>query len=367
MMYPPLTNVDNTSFDFASLADRSTLTPSPLNLPDNFSHMRLPVDYIAWPNPSARSNIATSSPTALPAAGPREHSITFPDPWTGKAREDGDAPWRGSPSVDAPGNGVDTVSAAFLQLLEAHKCGANPKVVSLLRLLLCNHYLSQEELLDLVDWRGLAAIASHVLRCAASRMPSITSSRRLKLDHSLTTNATTTLSDFDGVYHSAEFLHPADTTPRTAISDYELHGMQPSSFLNDPASPAFPSGALGIATASSPSTISPALLIPPPTILLHPSGPEPPPETPFDWPEPRTEPAELHHSESPGHQQPASLDASTAQKRRCLDCQVEHTKQWRKHPEHPGYLCNACGQHQAKHKSPRSHLTIRRERARANE
>ncbi|KAJ7456819.1 hypothetical protein B0H11DRAFT_2321573 [Mycena galericulata] len=93
--------------------------------------------------------------------------------------------------------------------------------------------------------------------------------------------------------------------------------------------------------------------------------PEPQPEPPFNWPEPRTEPAELHHS--PGHQQPASLDAATAPKRRYLDCQVEHTKQWRKHPEHPGYLCNACGQHHAKHKSPQTLQTIRRERARAND
>ncbi|KAF8160426.1 hypothetical protein K438DRAFT_2071006 [Mycena galopus ATCC 62051] len=67
------------------------------------------------------------------------------------------------------------------------------------------------------------------------------------------------------------------------------------------------------------------------------------------------------------HQQPASRTPSpTAPKRQCMDCAVEHTTQWRTHPQLSGYLCNACGQHQAKHQSRRSPLAIRRERAREN-
>ncbi|KAJ7456818.1 hypothetical protein B0H11DRAFT_2321572 [Mycena galericulata] len=206
--------------------------PSPF-LPDALSHIRLPVDLSAWPNPSARSNVATSSTASLPAG------ITFPDPWRGKSREDSDAPWWESPSVDAPANGVDTVSAAFLQLLEAHRCGADPK----------------EELLNLVDWGQLlrlaAASSSHVLRYAAScLMPSTTSARHLQLDHSpnsLTTNATRTLSDLDGLYHSA-----ADTTPRTGTSDYELLGMQPSSFSNSAGKVRFGSGSGPLALNAEP-------------------------------------------------------------------------------------------------------------------
>ncbi|KAF8214352.1 hypothetical protein K438DRAFT_1803261 [Mycena galopus ATCC 62051] len=182
-----------------------------------------------------------------------------------------------------------------------------------------------------------------------------------------------TLCDLDGDDRSAELWPPADTTPRTAISDYELHGMQPlspSRFSNGPASSAFPSGALDIVLPAptiptTPSTIAPELVMQPPMTLLHHSRPEPPHKTPFNSSELPTEP-ELHHSSQ--HQQPGSeTDAATAPKRRCLDCAVEQTKQWRTHPELPGYLCNACGQHQAKHKSPRSLLAIRRERARTND
>ncbi|KAJ6554200.1 hypothetical protein B0H19DRAFT_1152815 [Mycena capillaripes] len=149
--------------------------------------------------------------------------------------------------------------------------------------------------------------------------------------------------------------------------------MQPlsqSGFSNDRASPALLSGTPNIVRTAStihptPSTNSPELFMPTPMNLFHPSGSNPPPEIPFNSSEPPMEPEFCH---SPEHQQPASeTDATTGPKRRCLDCAVEHTKQWRMHPKLPGYLCNACGQHQAKHNSPRSILAIRRERARANE
>ncbi|KAJ7483800.1 hypothetical protein B0H11DRAFT_2279794, partial [Mycena galericulata] len=373
MFYPilaSLSNSDNISFDFDSGSGYSTLTPSSCTPPHTLNYMpfHFSPDASTWLNP-APINVATSRRRdTLPTAGPGEHSITFSDPWRGKAgAEDGYEPWWERPSVGAPANSVDAVSAAFLQLIEAHGWDANIEAVSFLRRLLFDSCLRQEELLDLVDWRRLlklAANASHVLRYAgrgaAWLMPSTTNSRHLKFDHSpnsLATNATTTLSDLEEVYHSAEFLPLADTTPGTPINDYELRGMQPlsfpSNFSDDPAGPAFPSGAIPTASTipSTPSTISPTLLIPPPPILLHPSSPELDPEPPI-------EPAELH--------QPAP-DAAIAPKRRCLDCQAEHTKQWRTHPELPGYLCNACGQHQAKHKSPRSNLAIRRKRTRASD
>jgi hypothetical protein len=96
-----------------------------------------------------------------------------------------------------------------------------------------------------------------------------------------------------------------------------------------------------------------------------------PPETPFHSPGPSFNP-ELCHS--PEQQQPASqtqnstiVDAVDAPKRRCLQCAVDHTTQWRTHPKSRGYLCNACGQHQWRHSKPRSLQAIMRERARANE
>ncbi|KAJ7908076.1 hypothetical protein B0H13DRAFT_1878986 [Mycena leptocephala] len=361
MLHPslaPLSNADNISFDFDSGGGYSTLTSSPCTPPHTLSykplHSGLPADANTWLNPFTPINVATSSPNALPTAGPGEHSTAFSDPWRSKARaEDGDAPWLESSSLDVRENGVDAVSAAFLQLIEAHGCGPSPEVVPLLRLLLCNSCLPREELLDVVDWRRLLRLAatssSRVLRCTAWLVPSTTSSL-------ISTGSTTVRNS----------CPPADTTPRTAISDYELHGMQslsPSRFLNGPASPALPSGALNsVLTASTipttPLTISPAFFMPPPR-------PESPPKIPLNSSEPTIEP-ELDHS--PKHQQPVSQpDAATASKRRCLDCKVEHTKQWRTHPELPGYLCNVRGQHQAKHKSPRSQLAIRREWARANE
>ncbi|KAF7362737.1 hypothetical protein MVEN_00623000 [Mycena venus] len=333
MLHPglaPCSNADNSSFDFDSGAGYSTLTYSPCT----------PLDTLSYEPP--RSGFSADANTWLNPFAPI-HSTTS-DSGRGKAwAEDGDAPWQQSPSFDALENGVDAVSAAFLQLIEAHGCGRNPEVVPLLRLLLCNSSLPREELLDVVDWGRLLSLAAtsawRVLHCEAWMVPSTTSSRHSKLDHSpssLTSNATTTLSDLDGVNNRAEFLPPADTTPRAAISDYELHGMQPlstSPFSNGPASPAFPSGALDIVQTASTIPSTPLTISPP---------------------------------IEPEHQQPASPD-TTVSKRRCLDCEVEHTKQWRMHPELPGYLCNACGQHQAKHKSPRSQLAIRRERARANE
>jgi hypothetical protein len=223
MLHPslaPLSNADNISFDVDSGGGYSTLTSSPCTPPHTLSykplHSGLPADANTWLNPFTPINVATSSPNALPTAGPGEHSTAFSDPWRSKARaEDGDAPWLESSSLDVRENGVDAVSAAFLQLIEAHGCGPSPEVVPLLRLLLCNSCLPREELLDVVDWRRLLRLAatssSRVLRCTAWLVPSTTSSRHSKLDHSpnlLTSSPITTLSDLDGVDHSAEFMPP---------------------------------------------------------------------------------------------------------------------------------------------------------------
>jgi hypothetical protein len=80
--------------------------------------------------------------------------------------------------------------------------------------------------------------------------------------------------------------------------------------------------------------------------------------------EPGVRPAE--HQQSLSQTPHTGVDSAVPAKRRCHDCGVDNTKQWRTHPEIPGSLCNACGQHQWKHGVPRSLQVITRGRAKAN-
>jgi hypothetical protein len=82
--------------------------------------------------------------------------------------------------------------------------------------------------------------------------------------------------------------------------------------------------------------------------------------------EPGVRPSEHQQSLSQTPHTGAIVDSAVPAKRRCHDCGVDNTKQWRTHPEIPGSLCNACGQHQCKHGVPRSLPAIMRERAKAN-
>ncbi|KAF7349415.1 hypothetical protein MSAN_01731400 [Mycena sanguinolenta] len=62
--------------------------------------------------------------------------------------------------VDALANGVDTVSAAFLQLVEFHERSQLDKSLSdLLRSSLSNGYVAPEDLLSVVDWGRLRNLA----------------------------------------------------------------------------------------------------------------------------------------------------------------------------------------------------------------
>jgi hypothetical protein len=352
-------NANDTSFDFES---PSLYTPGHTLAYEAF-HSGLPADPNCW-----------ASSYASPSSIPGECSTPFPDPRSCNATEDGDAPWRGIACVDPLASGLDAVNVAFLLLIEAYKCGSDPEVVALLRPLLCNSRLPREVLLDVVDWSRLlklAAISSSRVLCgAASREPSPAPSRDAKLEHSLNwlpSNGTTAHSDLQGADHSVQLLSLADTTPRIAISDYESEGWRPlSPFSSGSAGPAFHSDALNISSLSSivptsPAKFSASLPTPPPIHPFDPSLAEPPPKTTSNSREPSL-------NVDPEHQEPASRTPSpTAPRRQCMDCAVEHTTQWRTHPQLSGYLCNACGQHQAKHKSRRSPLAIRRERARANE
>ncbi|KAJ6493146.1 hypothetical protein C8R45DRAFT_183799 [Mycena sanguinolenta] len=55
-------------------------------------------------------------------------------------------------------------------------------------------------------------------------------------------------------------------------------------------------------------------------------------------------------------------------RRRCSNCGVDDTPQWRRHPDTSEYLCNRCGHHQRKYGRARSLQVISRgtRRARAN-
>ncbi|KAJ7264714.1 hypothetical protein C8J57DRAFT_1230484 [Mycena rebaudengoi] len=335
----------------------SHLTPAPFLHADTFESPSL-----CAPGPLSLHSGLSTDPNpwvTSPSSIPWEHNTPFSDPWSCNAVGDVDAPWRRITCVDALANrdGLDAVSEAFLVLIEAYKCGSDPEVVALLRLLLCNSRLPREVLLGVVDLSRLleyAAISSsRVFHGAASREPSSTRGRDANLEHPL-----------NGADHSAELLSLADTTPHIAISDHELEGSQPlSPFSNISASPVCHSDALNIIdlpsnVPTSPSTISAAFLMPP---LMHPfdaSGVKHPPKMTPDR-SLDVDPEDQHSAS--GTHFPAAL------RRRCMDCEVEHTTQWRTHPQFPGYLCNACGQHHTKHKSRRSPLAIRRERARAHD
>ncbi|KAF8196340.1 hypothetical protein K438DRAFT_2016857 [Mycena galopus ATCC 62051] len=157
--------------------------------------------------------------------------------------------------------GVDTVSAAFLQLVESQECNQLDEAVPLLRLLLSDGYLAQDELLAVVDWDRLRTLAESPPSC-----------------HLAYTNP----NDFSGIDRSdrsAEFLPPAGTTPDHCTADYQLYGM-----------PTIGSAVQPFTIPTTPSTISSAFSTPRPETPLHPA------EQPIE--------PEVHHSAE--HQQSAS-------------------------------------------------------------
>ncbi|KAF8207741.1 hypothetical protein K438DRAFT_1962005 [Mycena galopus ATCC 62051] len=331
----------------------STALPSPLCTSSNTAtYTPLDSSFSANTGPwQLNQSASTWSPNAI------GNSATFPAFSARKAQPQYDVPLRESAwlvPVDTLANGVDEVSAAFLQLVESQEGGRLGGAVPLLRLLLSDGYFAQDELLDVVDWDRLRRLAetsvSRILR-VTRLVPSAPTWGRPKLDELLTSNATTTPNDFSEIDHSdrsAELLPPADTTPDYSIHDYPLYDMSTIGSVVQP-----------LTIPTNPWTKSFALLTPRPKTPLHPTA---------QSIEPGVHP-------SAGHQQSVShtphtrtiLDAAGVAKRRCIDCGVEHTTQWRTHPEGLGSLCNACGQHQRKHRTPRSLQAIRRGRARAND
>ncbi|KAJ7929692.1 hypothetical protein B0H13DRAFT_2310329 [Mycena leptocephala] len=317
------------SLNFFGAYGAPRYTPLPSLSPSIHSGFAVDASPIWQPEQSPPNNVATWSPNAY---FPPSFAIDSPLPRLLQGH--------------LLGVMARKLSAAFLQLVESHGHGLNDKGFSLLRLLLRDDFIPQDELLAVVDWGRLLSLAvASVSRVIHSgTVASTTTSRPSELDHSpslLTSNATTTLSDLREVDHF-DPNGPADITLDHPISDNQSYNMpsigsalQPLSspcYSNDAASPVSSSGTPGIVPVSSPIAL--------PFFTL-------PRETPFHSPEPSFN-LELYHS--PEHQQPASqthtssiVDGADASER------------------------NARGQYQWKHPKPQSLQAIMWERARANE
>ncbi|KAJ6493129.1 hypothetical protein C8R45DRAFT_927914 [Mycena sanguinolenta] len=228
---------------------------------------------------------------------------------TGQAQCISDAPESpaGPTSVDAPANGVDAVSAAFLQLVEFQGRNQFSKPApELLRVLLSNGCLAADELLGVVDWERLRNLAEKSLSRAFT--PPVPSRR---------------------IDHSDSGVEPLSRFPWDDVLSV------PSSW-----------------TASS------SLLTPGPSTLVDPAAYS----------------SELGDHPSAEHElslsnTPHASHSPGVSRRRCSNCGVDHTTQWRRHPETSDYLCNRCGQHQRRYGRARSLQVISRgtRRARANQ
>ncbi|KAJ6493147.1 hypothetical protein C8R45DRAFT_1136111 [Mycena sanguinolenta] len=210
-----------------------------------------------------------------------------------------------SPYLAPLANGVDAVSAAFLQFVELHERSQLDKLCSdLLRLSLSNGCLAPDELLGVVDWERLRNLAEKSLSRA-----------------------------FTPLVPSGRLVHGgAEPLSRFPWDD-------------------------GL---SVPSTASASLLTPGPSTLVDPAA---------HSSEPGAHSAEHEQSLSKMPHTGMIMDSAGHSRRRCSNCGVGDTTQWRTHPQIPGFLCNPCGQHQRKHGRARSLQAISRgtRRTRANQ
>ncbi|KAJ6493154.1 hypothetical protein C8R45DRAFT_1136134 [Mycena sanguinolenta] len=213
----------------------------------------------------------------------------------------------GLASVDAPANDVDAVSAAFLRFVELHERSQLDKLCSdLLRLSLRNGHLAPDELLGVVDWERLRNLAEKSLG-----------------------RAFTPLVPSGGINHAG--AEPLSRFP-----------------WND---------GLSVPQAWAASS-SNSLLRPGPSTLVDPAA---------HSSDPGAHPSAEHERSSSNTPHAEHLPAVS--RRRCSNCGVDDTTQWRRHPETSDYLCNRCGHHQRKYGRARSLQVISRgtRRARTNQ
>ncbi|KAF7349406.1 hypothetical protein MSAN_01730500 [Mycena sanguinolenta] len=295
----------------------------------------------------------TSAPWSLNATNHMadlvDHSADFPM-WQTPA-QCGDAPGlQGARPVylDPLANGVDVVNTAFLLLVQFLGYWRLDKSLDRLTLLLREGYIPQNELLALVNWEGLQNVgetsASRVVD-TASRLAPPGHSKPNEPPCSSTLNTTTPPCNFSGLdvsTHSAGYSPQPDTA--LYFPEYPLYDAPTDSVAQS-------------STTQTPSSLSSALLTPRPDSPFLPA---------VQREEPEVRPSEHQQSVSQTPHAGAIVDSAVPVKRRCRDCGVDKTKQWRTHPEFPGSLCNACGQHQSKHGAPRSLQVMKRAWAKAN-
>ncbi|KAJ6493150.1 hypothetical protein C8R45DRAFT_989036, partial [Mycena sanguinolenta] len=190
-------------------------------------------------------------------------------------------------------DGVDVVSAAFLQLVEFHERNQlDTSPFDLVRFSLKNGYLAPDDLLAVVDWKRLQNLAFTDGFPSPVQSSDLNNPQGYELPNSVTSNRLKIPSDISRGDHSYALWTPWPET------------------------------------------------LPPPTAQLI---------------EPRVHPsAEYEQSSSQTPNPDAIMDTGGVSRRRCFNCGVDHTTQWRRHPETSGFLCNACWQHQSKHGTARS-------------
>ncbi|KAJ6493103.1 hypothetical protein C8R45DRAFT_988944, partial [Mycena sanguinolenta] len=280
-----------------------------------------PTEFVSpWQLHSASTS---SSPNAIGStAGPIDHSSAFPLLQIKPQRQYIDTSRRESTwiaSADVLANGVDPVSAAFLQFLESveleGRSRLNKSAPDLLRILLSNGCLAPNDLLAVVDWERLRNLAEKSVSRAFTPLVHDSSPwGDLQLDE---------LSNSPNPNGISDFGETGDSDRGVDFLPLSISGSASS-------------------TAQSQTLPQPAEAPIEPTFCA------------FDEHRPVTPHAG------------AIVDAAGGKKRQCLNCGVDQTTQWRRHPESPGFLCNACGQHQLKHRTPRSKAVIMRGRAKAN-
>ncbi|KAJ6476955.1 hypothetical protein C8R45DRAFT_368208 [Mycena sanguinolenta] len=278
---------DHRNFDLATNWHDSTALPNPTNTTAFYPpfHGGFPADTAPW---EPDQFVQTWSPNAVgTTVGPAE-----------QARGQEARPK--SPCVVSV-DGVDAVSAAFLQLVEFHERNQlDTSSFDLLRFSLKNGYLAPDDLLAVVDWERLRNLAEKSLGRAFT--PLVPSSR---IDHS--DGGAEPLSRFP--------WNDVFSVPSTTSSSNSLLPPGPNTLV-DP-----------VAHSSEPSAENEQSL----------------PKTPHAG---------------------AIIDSPGVSSRRCSNCGVDHTTQWRRHPATSEYLCNRCGHHQRKYGFPRSTQGTRRSRAR---
>ncbi|KAK7030075.1 hypothetical protein R3P38DRAFT_2933060 [Favolaschia claudopus] len=350
---------------------------------------------------------------------------SFHDPWM----EDGGMRWgvlQNHHSLASFSPKIDTVSEAFIALVDCGNWRESEEGYMLLRLSLYQGWLPRQELLKVVDWDRLrklaaASAASHggtkfPLDAMADLLPSTSCNADISYPPR-SNDALVFNSDFPAfpvdnttfrppklslspanisrsfMTMSPEALRPlrpsvkAEICPSSGIlSAGDIDTTTSHNGCGTPCAIAMESAGLPAnvihSRKSSPDPLqnstsheqfltspfgtaprSPSPMLPSdisPNITIAPDSLSTPPKIPsyMDSALPRSPHNIQRTSQSLHVTDPISETTSLAPKRRCDHCQVDHTTQWRMHPQKDVHLCNACGQYLSRQGKPRPLDTI---------